>query len=62
MARIWGPNGSGLALNATDMNAIEADLAVALAGVGAPGGAIDGGNATSSYTTVGTIDGGNANG
>jgi hypothetical protein len=30
MARIWGPNGSGLALNAADMNAIEADLTSAV--------------------------------
>lgn len=26
MGRIWGPNGSGLALNAADLNAIEADI------------------------------------
>jgi hypothetical protein len=59
--RIWSNNG-GLALNAADLNSLEADLTVALAGVGAPGGAIDGGSASTTYTTVGTIDGGNANG
>lgn len=73
MTRIWGPNGSGLPLNAADLNAIEADISNSaklwqpntyyLAGAPAvePGGTLVIRNATGTSASTYTADASNWN-